>query len=464
MSLEQSNKSILTRLSIMMFLQFFIWGAWFVTLGLCLSKNGLGDAIAGAYGSAPIAAIIAPLFLGVIADRFFSSEKIMGVLLLLGGCLMCAVPTFAEQGNASVVVWLFTAHMLCYMPTLGLSNTIAFTHINDQKDFPIIRVWGTIGWIVAGLFIGLMGWSASINIFWIAGLCSVALGVFSFALPKTPPPAKGKPINIRTLLMLDGLKMLTKPAFLVFIVCSTAICVPLAYYYGVTSMYLADMGFDQPASLMTLGQMSEIIFMLLIPFFFRKLGVKWMILVGMLAWVLRYGLFAFGASNQIVWMILVAIALHGICYDFFFVTGFMYTDKEAKDDVRSQAQSMLVFFTQGVGMFFGYKVAFAKFGSVVTGHKALEGALKIAKPAEDLSFIQKTCKMFSVNMPDIDTTLLSKTAAQWKELWILPCIMAAVIMVIFAVTFWPKKGDDDDVQTNKEIEEEADKAPIEGPC
>jgi nucleoside transporter len=439
---SENNKAMLTRLCIMMFLQFFVWGAWFVTLALCLSENSLGDAIAGAYGSAPIAAIISPLFLGVIADRFFSSEKIMGALLLLGGALMCMVPTFAHQGNTSVIVWIFIAHMLCYMPTLGLSNTIAFTHISDQKDFPKIRVWGTIGWIAAGLFTGLMGWSASINIFWVAGICSIALGLFSFSLPNTPPPAKGKAIDIRTLLMLDGLKMLMKPAFLVFIICSTAICIPLAYYYGVTSMFLADIGFDQPASFMTLGQMSEIVFMLLIPFFFRKLGVKWMILVGMLAWVVRYGLFAMGATNQVVWMMLIAILLHGICYDFFFVTGFMYTDKEAKKEVRSQAQSMLVFFTQGIGMFFGYKVAFAKFGSTVTGHEALAKALSTAKPAESLSFIQKTGKMFSVNMPQIDTTLLSDTVAQWKEMWILPCIMAAVIMVIFALAFRPGKTEE----------------------
>ena len=270
------------------------------------------------------------------------------------------------------------------------------------------------------------------------------MGIFSFSLPNTPPPAKGKKIDLRGLLMLDGLKMLTKPAFLVFIICSTAICVPLAYYYGVTSMFLSDMGFDQPASLMTIGQMSEIGFMLLIPFFFRKLGVKWMILVGMLAWVLRYGLFALGATNQVVWMMLMAILLHGICYDFFFVTGFMYTDKEAKKEVRSQAQSMLVFFTQGVGMFFGYKVAFAKFGSTVTGHKALETALAIAKPTENLSFIQKTSKMFSVNMPDIDGTLLADTVSQWKDLWVLPCIMAAVIMVIFAAAFWPAKSTEEE--------------------
>jgi nucleoside transporter len=431
---------MMTRLSVMMFLQFFIWGAWFVTLSQCLSVNALGTAIAGGYGSAPLAAIISPLFLGVIADRFFSSEKVMGLLLLLGGVFMCIVPHFAAAGNTSVIVMLFTGHMLCYMPTLGLSNTIAFTHIKQQHDFPKVRVWGTIGWIVAGLFIGLMGWSASINIFWVAGLSSLALGAFAFTLPNTPPPAKGKAMDIRTLLMLDGLKMLTRPAFLVFIICSTAICIPLAYYYGVTSMFLSDMGFDQPASLMTLGQMSEMGFMLLIPFFFRKLGVKWMILMGMLGWVARYGLFALGAPDQVVWMLLAGVLLHGICYDFFFVTGFMYTDKEADASTRSQAQSMLVFFTQGIGMFVGYRMAFAKFGTTVTGHTALGDALLAAKPVQELSFLQKTGHMFSVKMPALDGALLSDAAGQWKTLWLLPCGMAAVIMVVFAVAFWPKKA------------------------
>jgi nucleoside transporter len=431
----------MTRLSAMMFLQFFIWGAWFVTLSQCLTANGLGNAVAGGYGSAPLAAIISPLFLGVIADRFFSSEKIMGLLLLIGGVVMCAVPHFAEAGNTSVIVWLFTVHMLCYMPTLGLSNTIVFTHIKDPQHFPRIRVWGTGGWIIAGLFNGLMGWSASINIFWVAGLSSLALGLFAFTLPKTPPPAKGKPLDIRTLLMLDGLKMLKRPAYLIFIICATAICIPLAYYFGVTSMFLADMGYDQPASLMTLGQMSEIVFMLLIPFFFRKLGVKWMIFVGMLTWVLRYALFAMGAPDQVAWMLLLAILLHGICYDFFFVTGFMYTDKEADKDIRSQAQSMLVFFTQGVGMFIGYKVAFTKFGSTVTGHSALSEAMMAAKPAQDLPFLQKLGKMFSVRMPDLDATLLADTTAQWKAFWLVPCAMAAVILVIFVIAFRPKPAD-----------------------
>jgi nucleoside transporter len=439
---------IQTRLSIMMFLQFFVWGAWFVTLSICLDANGLEAFKGGSYGSAPIAAIIAPLFLGLVADRFFSSERVMGILFLLGGVLMWLSHKYAAEGNGDMMVWLFVGHMLCYMPTLGLSNTIAFTNIPDQNKFPSIRVWGTIGWIVAGLFVGFMGWSASLNILYVTAVSSVILGFYCFTLPHTPPPAKDKPFDIRTIFMLDGFKLLAHFPFLVFIVCSTLICIPLAYYYGITPIYLNDVGFIVPASSMTIGQMSEIFFMLLIPFFFRRLGVKYMILVGMLAWVARYALFAVGADNQVVWMMFAAIALHGICYDFFFVTGFMYTDKVAGKDVRGQAQGMLVFFTQGVGMYFGYKIAFTQLGNV-TKSGDLTAAIEKTRSGQ-LSFTDALKNMFSIETPAVDGQLLSETMAQWREFWWLPTIMAGVIAVIFFLFFWDKVdiGSDDAAAEN----------------
>ena len=432
--------SVRFRLSIMMFLQFFVWGSWFATLGKCLADNKLGDFGGGAYGSAPIAAIIAPLFLGLVADRFFASERVMGALLILGGALMCLAPRYAEAGNGNMLVWIFIAHMLCYMPTLGLSNTIAFSNITDQSLFPQIRVWGTIGWIVSGLAVGFLGWSASFNIFYLAGISSVILGVYCFSLPHTPPPAKGKPLNPRTLLMLDAFGMMKNLPFAVFMICSGLICIPLAYYYGLTSNLLGQVGFEAPAATMTLGQMSEFFFMLLIPFFFRRLGVKWMILVGMAAWVVRYLLFAFGAQDQVIWMILLAVILHGVCYDFFFVTGFMYTDKKAPVEIRSQAQSLLVFFTQGVGMYFGYMLAFSRFGTTVTKYEELAKAIKDATPPQTLSFGASLARMFSVHLPDgIDPTLLTETMAQWKTFWLLPAGMAAVILVVFAALFHEKE-------------------------
>jgi len=441
---SDSSSSITYRLSVMMFLQFFLWGAWFVTLGACLDANGLASIIGAAYGSAPIAAILAPLFLGLVADRFFPSEKVMGVLLLIGGAAMLAVPSFAAKGDAGMVKNLFLVHMLCYMPTLGLGNTIAFSNISDQSKFPALRVWGTIGWIVAGLLVGFLGWSNNLQIFTLAGACSLLLGVFAFFLPTTPPPAKGQPLSLSSLLMLDAFKLLKRPSFLVFILCSTLICIPLAYYFSTTSIFLSDMGFRQPASSMAVGQMSEIIFMLLIPTFFRKLGVKWMILLGMLAWVLRYVLFALGAPDQVVWMLFLAIAVHGICYDFFFVTGFIYADKAAPVTVRNQVQSMLVFFTQGIGMYFGYQIADAKMTAQVAGHAELATAIKEAAVPQTLSFGQQLGQMFSVGLPDVNPNILQAASSQWKAFWLLPAGMAGAIAILFFLFFWDKSADGGD--------------------
>jgi nucleoside transporter len=352
----------------------------------------------------------------------------------------------AQAGDGELMSKLFLVHMLCYMPTLGLGNTIAFTHLG-RMDFPKIRVWGTIGWIAAGLLVGFMGWSSKLEIMHLAAYSAFALGVFSFFLPHTPAPAKGEKIDIRAILMLDALKLLAKPAFLVFFICSGLICIPLAYYFGKTGDFLQNSGFEEAASTMTIGQMSEIFFMLLIPFFFRRLGVKYMILVGMLAWVARYLLFAYGAPDQVAWMLFLGIALHGICYDFFFVTGFMYTDHVAPKEVRGQAQSLLVFITQGIGMYIGYAIVFGKpWMGIKTGQAAqladspaLGQAIKDARPEEVLTFGQKLAKMFSVNLPDgIDTGLLTNAMAQWKSFWFFPAIMAGVIAVLFFVAFHDK--------------------------
>jgi len=463
------------RLSLMMFLQFFVWGAWFATLGLCLGSNGLGEFSAGAYGSAPLGAMIAPLFLGLVADRFFPSQKVLGVLFLIGGVLLLLIPGVAATGNGKLMVWLMIGNMLCYMPTLGLANTITFSNLS-RLNFPKVRVWGTIGWIMAGLVVGILGWSAKFEIFYLAGAASLGLGVYSFFLPDTPAPAKGQPINMRALLMVDAFSLFKRPSFFVFIVCSLLICIPLAYYFGVTANYLQNTGFLQPASTMTIGQMSEIFFMLLIPFFFRRLGVKWMILVGMLAWVARYLLFAYGAPDQVIWMIYLGLALHGICYDFFFVTGFMYTDKIASSSIRSQAQSMLVFFTQGVGMYIGYAIVFGVFyqgpsnlfgftvdfsswGDGVAGFVPLDAEIKDIRGDESVSFLQQLAQMFSVSMPEgVDTGLLKETMNQWKAYWILPAVMAGGIAVIFFLAFWDRVRVSDD-----EIEEIVPKVPEELP-
>lgn len=422
----------------MNFIQLFVWGAWFTTVGACLTVNQLGAHAGHAYNSAPLAAIFAPLFLGFIADRFFASEKVMSVLFLIGGCIIAAVP-YAAEHDPSLMRWLFLGHMLCYMPTLGLANTIAFSNISDPSEYPSIRVWGTIGWIAAGLLIGASGLSYSMNMFYIAAGTSLALSAFCLMLPHTPPPAKGSPINIRSLLMLDAFSLLKRVDFFVFILCSTLICIPLAYYYGITGDFLTGLGFEQPAATMTIGQMSEIFFMVMMPVFFRRLGVKWMIIVGMLAWIGRYLLFAWGATSQTVGAVFLAVALHGVCYDFFFVTGYIYTDKTAPAAIRSQAQSMLVFFTQGVGMYFGFSMAFPKMAESVTKHGELVKAISAVRVEENLSFADKLTKMFSVSLPEaVDKSLLGEAMQQWNEFWVGPAIMAAVILGLFLIGFRPK--------------------------
>lgn len=449
-----SQGSMTTVLSVMMFLQFFTWGAWFATLGLALTKTGMGDAIGGGYGSAPLAAIIAPLFLGLVADRFLPSQIVMGGLMLIGGGILLSIPHVAGSPEQSgLLVWLILAHMLCYMPTLGLSNTIAFSHIPNQNKFPVIRVWGTIGWIVAGLVVGTTGWDGTLTIFTLGGISAVLLGLFCFFLPNTPPPLKGQPMNLRSLFMVDALRLLTDWNFLVFAVCSTLICIPLAYYYGSTSQFLGQTGFIATGATMTLGQMSEIIFMLLIPFFFRRLGVKVMILVGMACWIARYVLFSYGAPTQATWMLLLAVALHGICYDFFFVTGFMYTDQKAPKEIRGQAQGLLVFLTQGIGMFFGYRImgggdlfgkiplnfTIGEYGKQVTQGTELTSAIDQARGQVQLGFLETFGKMFSRSLPEsINAELLSSTMLQWKNFWMFPAIMAAGVLVLFALTFWDK--------------------------
>jgi hypothetical protein len=518
------KSSATTRLSVMMFLQFFAWGAWFATLSLAMGNNGLSAFIGGAYESAPIAAIFAPLFLGLIADRLFPSEKVLGVLMLIGGTLMCFLPGMAADTQALLpamedalkalqntdaakallagnnppadliaamntasgdlpaatkdllaaatsaesaymasgknIVWVMTAYMLCYMPTLGLGNTITFSHL-AQVDFPKVRVWGTIGWIVAGLALGVAGWSASLNIFWLGAISSLALGAYSFVLPHTPPPAKGKPLDVGSLLMVDAFKLLKNPPFLVFAVCSMLICIPLGYYYGQTSAFLGAAGFKQAASTMTLGQMSEIFFMLLIPFFFRKLGVKLMLLIGMLCWVARYILFAVGAPDQVAWMLLLGVALHGICYDFFFVTGFIYTDKKAPKEIRGQAQSLLVFLTQGLGMFFGFRMAFGgtfpftsaalpntygDYGVAPAGHAPLMESIKESAGTAEVSFIDSLLGMFGKGYPDgVSPDLVSKAMIDWKAYWMFPAGMAAVIALVFFLAFWDKSADGEEV-------------------
>ncbi len=405
--MSQSSNLVL-RLSTMMFLQFFIWGAWYTSIAVYMTELGMKDLTHWPFTVNPVAAIVAPFFLGLIADRYFATERVLGVLHILGGILLFITP----QLNASPVMFigLLLAYNLCYMPTLGLANSLAFHHIeNQEKQFPVIRVFGTIGWIVAGLFISFILGKITGQIaektpmpLYTAGSASVLLGLFSFSLPHTPPKGAGEKVSLRSIAGLDALQVLGSKPFYVFLICSFLICIPLAAYYNFTQLYLQASGFENIAGTQTLGQMSEVIFMLLMPLFFTRLGVKKMLLVGMLAWVIRYALFALGAPESITWMIILGIALHGICYDFFFVTGQIYVDKKSNDKIRGQAQGFLVLVTYGLGMLIGAQIAGTTYNNFLKGAEAL-------------------------------------TAYQWQQFWWLPAGFALVIMLIFGLFFKEKE-------------------------
>jgi nucleoside transporter len=356
------------KLSVMMFIQYFFWGVWYVSAGPYLDRVGFsGTEIGTTYAMAPLAAIISPFIVGMVADRFFATQKVLAVLHIAGAVLLWAASTFTTGDDPSAT-WFNTllfCHFLCYMPTLGLTNSLSFNQMkNPDKEFPFIRVLGTIGWIVGGLVITWFAIDAKETLlekgvlqFHIGAIAGVVLGLYCFALPNTPPPSKGKKVTARDVLGLDALQLLKSPSFAIFMISSFLVCIPLSFYYTLAATSVGHVGMTGVTAKMSLGQASEVLFMLVMPLFFARLGVKWMLVVGMGAWALRYGLFAFGAPDGVVWMLMTGIALHGICYDFFFVTGQIYVDKIAPKRIRSSAQGFLILVTLGVGMFIGALVA-----------------------------------------------------------------------------------------------------------
>ena len=416
------------QLWIMMFFNFFIWGIWFVTMGtyLTMGKIGADGGQTGlAYGTQCLGAIIAPFIIGMIADRFFAAQKILGVLHLLGGVLLLYI---SKQSDFASFYSLLLTYMIIYMPTLALVNAIALKQVtNAEKEFGGIRVWGTIGWIVSGLIIGWMAWEPASELvkagtienatvqakealttaasklsitFSVASIISTVFGIYCFFLPNTPPPKKGKDVSFAQIIGLDALNILKDKNYLIFFIASVLICIPLAFYYGSANQFLNEGGMKSAAAKMTMGQMSETLFLFLMPFFFKRFGIKQMLLIGMVAWVLRYLLFAYGNMDSGIWMLYLGIILHGICYDFFFVTGQIYTDNKAGADVRSSAQGLITLATYGVGMYIGFWLA---------GNYADANAVKDA-----------TGKVLSHN---------------WKSIWIFPCLFAAGVSLMFFVFF-----------------------------
>ncbi|MGY0038624.1 nucleoside permease [Pedobacter sp. NJ-S-72] len=408
------------KLSAMMFLEFFIWGSWFVTLGTFLEKNlhATGADSAAVFSTQSWGAIIAPFIIGLIADRFFNAEKILGVLHIIGAVLMYQMYTATD---VNVFYPYVLGYMILFMPTLALVNSVSFNQMKDaEKEFSNIRFWGTIGWIVAGLCISyLFLWDSKAgmdsgllkNTFLMAGVASLILGLFSFALPKTPPKvAKGEKVTISDILGLDALKLLKDRNFAIFFISAILICIPLAFYYQNANLFLSNIGVEGPTGKMAIGQVSEALFLLMIPVFFKRFGFsKTTILVGMIAWAIRYALFAYGNAGELSFMLLIGIALHGVCYDFFFVSGQIYTNSRAGEKYKSAAQGLITLATYGVGMLIGFKVA----GMITDSYKLADGAV------------------------------------DWKMVWIIPAGIALVVFLLFTLFFNEKRKRVIDTQFNE---------------
>jgi nucleoside transporter len=387
------------RLMGMMFFQFFIWGSWYATGGNYMASHGMSDIIYLAYMVSPIGGIVSPFFMGMIADRFFAVQKVMGVMHILSGIFVICAPILGASSPVLFLLFLLF-HMLCYMPTVGLASATAFHLLSDkEKEFPIIRLFGTFGWIVAGIIVSKFLHADTTAVpMYVAGIAGILMGVYSFTLPNVPPQGQGKSISFRDIIGIDALKQLSSPSFIVFIIGLLLISIPFAIYFPYTPVFLRTANISDPAFKMTFGQMSEVIFLLLMPWFFRKLGIRWVMIMGLLAWSLRYGLFALGATDAVVWMVIGGIVLHGACYDFVYVASQVYIDKRATGEIRAQAQGFFVLVSYGIGQGLGALTSGWIYNSIMHGS----------------------------NNPTLE---------QWQSFWIVPLIFSVVVTILFALGF-----------------------------
>jgi len=386
---------VFTKLSVMMFLEYFVWGAWYVTMSTYMTEflHSSGVQVGAAYSALAIATMISPFFIGMVADKYFAAQRIMGVFHIVGAVLLY----FATQiMDNTEFYWIILGYSLLYMPTIALSNSIAFTQMTDPgKQFPWIRVFGTLGWIGAGITIGALAIEKTSSTFHLAAAASLVLGLISFVLPNTPPKGKGSAAS--SALGVEAFVLFKDKPYLIFFIAAILVCIPLSFYYGFANVFLVQTGLENATGKMTLGQFSEAIFILAIPFLFNTIGVKKMLLLGITAWMLRYVCFAFGDNGANLWMLYAGIILHGICYDFFFVTGYMYTEKKAGEKIKNAAQGLFTFATYGLGMFIG-----TWFSGFTSEYYTVDGVY------------------------------------QWNSIWLIPAYISVAVLIYFILFFKEK--------------------------
>ncbi len=384
-------------LSLMMFLQYYVWGSWYVTMGTFMTEflGSNGIQIGAVYSALAIATMISPFFIGMVADRFFAAQKVMGTLHIIGAVLLFLA---SKVETNAPFYWVILLYSLAYMPTIALSNSVAFRQMSDPgRQFPYVRVFGTVGWVISGFMIALLGIEKTPNTFYMAAIVSAVLGLFSFALPDTPPQAK-TPSSAKSVLGIDAFILFKDKPYLIFFIAAIFVCIPLSFYFGFANLFLNQSGMQNAAGKMVMGQISEGLFILAIPFLFNRIGVKKMLLIGMTAWLLRYLCFAFGNMGPNLWMLYTGIILHGVCYDFFFVTGYMYTEKKSNERIKNAAQGLFTFVTYGLGMFIG-----TWFSGFATTYYTVDGAY------------------------------------QWRSIWFVPAYIAVAVLICFIFFFREKK-------------------------
>ncbi len=389
---------LFSRLSLMVFLHYFVWGSWYSAMGTYLTKTleFPGSQVGLAYGSTAVGALVSPFLAGIIADRFFATQRLLGALHLIGAALLFLISTLT---TFPLFYPALIAYTISYMAGHGLTSSLTLHHSKDPaREFPLVMMWGSVGWICSGLLVSWLKYEDSAKMFQLAATAALGMGLYSLTLPHTPPKGAGG-VSFRTILGLDALQLMRIPSFAVFIICSFLVCIPLSFYFSWTNLFMTEVGIENAAAKMTIGQVSDVIFLLLLPLLLPKLGVKGILIVGMIAWAVRFGLFsAFDMQRDAVWMLFLGIALHGMCYDFIFVMGRMYVDSRATAEIRGAAQGLHAFVTLGAGMFIGSWLS-----GIVGEHYTTQAGKVITH--------------------------------DWRAIWLIPAVLSALLVLVFAAAF-----------------------------